>query len=121
MRPVKDLSGGEIQKVLIARALAQSPEILLLDEPTSNLDLCNQLEVMGLIRRVVEAQNLSAIVAIHDLNIALRFADSLLFLKEGKVHAVSTREEITPETIGQIYGVDVKLVSVGDHTFVAPL
>jgi iron complex transport system ATP-binding protein len=121
MRPVKDLSGGETQKVLIARALAQSPEILLLDEPTSNLDLCNQLEVMGLIRRIVEARNLSAIVAIHDLNIALRFADSLLFLKEGKVHTVSTREEITPETIGQIYGVDVKLVSVGDHTFVAPL
>jgi iron complex transport system ATP-binding protein len=121
MRSIGDLSGGETQKVFIARALAQSPEILLLDEPTSNLDLSNQLEVMGLVRRIVEKERLSAVVAIHDLNIALRFADNLLFLKENRIHAVSSREDLTADTIGQVYGVDVEFVKVGDHTVVAPL
>jgi iron complex transport system ATP-binding protein len=121
MRSISDLSGGETQKIFIARALAQSPEILLLDEPTSNLDLYNQLEVMGLIRRIVETERLSAVVAIHDLNIALRFADNLLFLKENRIHAVSTREDLTADTIGQVYGVDVEFVKVGGHTVVAPL
>jgi iron complex transport system ATP-binding protein len=121
IRPLSDLSRGEVQKVLIARALAQSPEILLLDEPTSNLDLKSQLEVIELIRRIVETQGLSAVVSIHDLNIALRFADSLLFLKDRRVHAVSTRENLTAEMIRQVYGVDVKLLTVGDHIMVAPL
>lgn len=75
LRPIHELSGGEMQKVIIARALAQEPKILLLDEPISSLDLKNQLEVMELICRVVEDQGLSAILAIHDINLALRFAD----------------------------------------------
>ncbi|MGD9367139.1 MAG: ABC transporter ATP-binding protein, partial [Desulfobacteraceae bacterium] len=99
MRPVNDLSGGELQKVIIARALAQSPEILLLDEPTSNLDLKNQLEVMALIRRIVETQGLSAVIAIHDLNIAVRFADRFLFLKEHRIHAVAAKKDLTSEMI----------------------
>ena len=86
MRPVNELSGGEAQKVVIARALAQEPEILLLDEPISNLDLKNQLEVMDLIVRTVKDRGLSAILSIHDLNLALRFADFFLFLKNGRVH-----------------------------------
>ena len=121
MRRVCDLSGGQIQKVIIARALAQTPRILLLDEPTSNLDLKNQLEVMGLISRIIETERLSAVVAIHDLNIALRFADNLLFLKDNRIHAVSTREGLTADTIRQVYGVDVELLTVGGHTVVAPL
>jgi len=121
MRPASDLSGGELQKVVIARALAQSPEILLLDEPTSNLDLKNQLEVMGLIRRIVETQGLSAVVAIHDLNIAVRFADSFLFLKDRRIHAVSTRKNLTSEMIRQVYGVEVALKEIGGHTVVVPL
>lgn len=121
IRSVMSLSGGELQKVVIARALAQSPEILLLDEPTSNLDLKNQLEVMGLIRRIVETQNLSAVVAIHDLNIAVRFADSFLFLKDRRIHAVSTRENLTSEMIRQVYGVDVALKEISGQTLVVPL
>jgi iron complex transport system ATP-binding protein len=121
MRSVMSLSGGELQKVVIARALAQSPEILLLDEPTSNLDLKNQLEVMGLIRRIVETQGLSAVVAIHDLNIAVRFADSFLFLKDQRIHGVSTKEDLTADMIRQVYGVDVALTDVGGHTVVVPL
>lgn len=121
MRPVSDLSGGEIQKVIIARALAQSPEILLLDEPTSNLDLKNQLEVMGLIRRIVENQGLSAVIAIHDLNIALRFAHKFLFLKEHRIHAVATRKYLTSDMIRQVYGVEVILKEFEGHTIVVPM
>jgi iron complex transport system ATP-binding protein len=121
MRSVMSLSGGELQKVVIARALAQSPEILLLDEPTSNLDLKNQLEVMGLIRHIVETQNLSAVIAMHDLNIAVRFADRFLFLKDRRIHAVSTREDLSSELIRQVYGVDVDLKEIRGRTLVVPL
>jgi iron complex transport system ATP-binding protein len=121
MRRVCDLSGGEIQKVIIARALAQSPEILLLDEPTSNLDLKNQLEVMRLIRRIVETRNLSAVIAIHDLNIAVRFADSFIFLKNGRIHGVSGKKDLRSEMIQQVYGVKVVLKEVSGHTLVVPL
>ena len=107
MRPIHELSGGEMQKVIIARALAQEPKFLLLDEPISSLDLKNQLEVMELICRVVEDQGLSAILAIHDINLALRFADHLLFLKEGKVYAFVDPPAVTPGVIKEVYGVDV--------------
>jgi iron complex transport system ATP-binding protein len=121
MRPVSELSGGEVQKVIIARALAQSPQILLLDEPTSNLDMKNQLEVMGLIRRIVDTRQLSAIVAIHDLNTAVRFADRFLFLKKGQIHAVADKEDVTPEMIRQVYDVEVMLTELQGQTVVVPL
>ena len=119
-RCVGDLSGGELQKVVIARALAQAPKILLLDEPTSSLDLRNQLEVMALIRRIVQNQGLAAIIAIHDLNIAVRFADRFLFLKDQKIHTVATRQTLTAETIHQVYGVAVALKHFEGHTVVIP-
>jgi iron complex transport system ATP-binding protein len=112
MRPVNELSGGEMQKVVIARALAQEPEILLLDEPISNLDLKNQLEVMGLIIHTVKGQGLSAVLSIHDLTLALRFADFFLFLKNGRVHTFGDRSAVTPEVIYEMYGVQVILQEV---------
>lgn len=121
LRPVSALSGGQVQKVIIARALAQSPSVLLLDEPTSSLDLKNQLEVMDLIRHVVDTQDLSAVLAIHDLNIAIRFADCFVFLKEHRVHAVVTRDELTAEIIGQVYGVEVALEKCHGRTIVVPI
>jgi iron complex transport system ATP-binding protein len=121
MRAVSDLSGGEIQKVAIARALAQSPKILLLDEPTSNLDLKNQLEVMELIRTVVADQQLSAVVAIHDLNIAARFTDSFLFLKDHRIYSVTSRKDLDPKMIREVYGVEVALREISGHTVVVPL
>lgn len=120
LRPVADLSGGEAQKVAIARALAQSPKVLLLDEPTSNLDLKNQLEVMGLVREVVARRELSAIVSIHDLNLALRFADVFLFLKDHRVHALVPKSELDANTIQDVYGVEVALHVFGEHTVVVP-
>ncbi len=121
MRPVSELSGGEAQKVAIARALAQSPKVLLLDEPTSNLDLKNQLEVMGLIRTVVSDQGLSAVIALHDLNVALRFADRFLFLKDQEVYSATDRQGLDPEIIRDVYGVEVELREIGGHKVVVPL
>jgi iron complex transport system ATP-binding protein len=121
LRPVSDLSGGEAQKVMIARALAQSPTILLLDEPTSNLDLKNQMEVMALIRSVVSTRGLMAIVAIHDLNLAVRFADHFLFIKDHRIHAMATRDELCAEMIEQVYGVKVLIEDIGGHRVVVPL
>jgi iron complex transport system ATP-binding protein len=118
LRPVDELSGGEMQKVIIARALAQEPKALLLDEPISSLDLKNQLEVMELICRVVADQGLSAVLAIHDINLALRFSDRLLFLKEGKVYAFVDPRAVTPGVIKEVYGVDVILQEVQGYPVV---
>ena len=121
MRPAADLSGGELQKAVIARALAQSPEVLLLDEPTSNLDLKNQIEVMSLIRRIVDTENLSAIIAIHDLNLAVHFADQFIFLKDHQIYAAVSKKELTAETISEVYGVEVVLKEFDGRTIVVPV
>jgi iron complex transport system ATP-binding protein len=120
-RSVSRLSGGEQQKVVIARALAQTPRVLLLDEPTSNLDLKNQLEIMSLVRDAVQQNNLSAVICVHDLNLALRFADRLLFLKQHRVHALMHRSELTEGVIREVYGVETALVRVADRTVVVPV
>jgi iron complex transport system ATP-binding protein len=121
LRPVTDLSGGEAQKVMLGRALAQTPKVLLLDEPTSNLDLKNQLEVMGMIREIVRGQGISAVVSIHDLNLAVRFADLFLFLKDHKAHSVVDRSGLEAGTIKEVYGVDVTLREIDGQTVVVPL
>jgi iron complex transport system ATP-binding protein len=120
MRPMTTLSGGEVQKVLIARALAQSPGILLLDEPTSNLDLKNQLDVMTLVQETVRSRKLAAVIAIHDLNTALRFADRFLFLKDKKIYGISGKEELNSTMIKDVYGVEVSLTQFKGHTIVVP-
>lgn len=120
MRPVTQLSGGETQKVVIARALAQEPDLLLLDEPTSNLDLKNQLEVMNLVRHVVSEHGLAAIISVHDLNLALRFADRFLLLKDGVIHTLSDRDGLTAEIIKDVYEVDVILGDMDGYPVVIP-
>jgi len=121
MRRVCDLSGGQLQKVIIARALAQTPKILLLDEPTSNLDMKNQLDVMGLIQEISKNHRISTIIAIHDLNIAVRFAERFFFLKEGQVYSISTRKTLSAEVIREVYGIDVVLKEFEGHTIVVPI
>lgn len=120
LRPVNDLSGGEMQKVVIARALAQEPEVLLLDEPTSNLDLKNQFEVMALIREVVRSEQLAAIISIHDLNLALRFADRFLLIRDHQVHALTDRQGLSAEMIAEVYGIEVAISQVAGHPVVVP-
>lgn len=104
MRDIGEISGGQRQKVLIARALAQGPEVLLLDEPTSSLDLRHQLEVLDIVEEVTE-DGVSTAMAIHDLNLALRYSDKILMLKEGKIFAAGGKEVLTPENIEAVYGV----------------
>jgi len=87
MRDFEQLSGGQQQKVLTARALAQEVEVLFLDEPTSNLDIRHQLETMNLITDLARDTGLSVIMAIHDLNLASRYANNLLMMKGGKIFA----------------------------------
>ena len=118
MRPVRTLSGGEMQKVILARALAQEPDLLLLDEPTSNLDLKNQIEVMRLVREAVNERGLSAVVCVHDINLAFRYADRFLMMKDGKVHTQGGREAVTSEAIQAVYGVSVIMGEVQGYPIV---
>ncbi|MFH1488604.1 MAG: ABC transporter ATP-binding protein [Pseudomonadota bacterium] len=121
LRPVDRLSGGEYQKVVIARALAQEPEILLLDEPTCNLDLKNQLQVMNMITRAVRDYRISAIISLHDINLAMRFVDHFLMLKDGKVRFLAPKAKVEPENIEDMYGVKVMISKINDHRVVIPM
>lgn len=119
MREIGSISGGERQKVLIARAIAQEPQLLLLDEPTSNLDLLHQLEVMDLVKKMAK-DGTSSIVAIHDLNLASRYCSSLLLLQEGKVVAAGGREVLASENIEPVYRVKIQTCCAGKHTLIIP-
>ncbi len=104
-RTLDTLSGGERQRVFVSRALAQQPRILLLDEPTSNLDVLHQLKVLDLVRELVDG-GLAAIAAIHDLNLAARYCDRLVLLRHGRVLAEGTPAEVlSPDTIESAFGV----------------
>ena len=104
-RTLDTLSGGERQRVFVSRALAQQPRVLLLDEPTSNLDVLHQLKVFDLVRQLID-DGLTAVAAIHDLNMAARYCDRLVLLKNGQVLAEGSPEEVlVPETIQSAFGV----------------
>lgn len=119
-REVNALSGGERQKVSIARALAQQAPVLLFDEPTSSLDLRNQLEVLDMTKQVVRQQGLAAVVILHDLNLALRFADQFLVMRAGTVYAFGGRQVVDPEMIREVYGVQAQVLEVNGRPVVVP-
>ncbi len=121
MHYIDRMSSGELQKVCIARALVQEPKVLLLDEPTASLDLNNQLEIMRTIRMVVEQHAVGVVMTMHDLNLALRFADTFLLLKDGCIQATGQRGELTAEMIQKTYGVPVEIIKHGDVPVVVPL
>lgn len=110
MRPLSHLSGGEVQKVLLARALAQEPRLLLLDEPTSNLDLRNQHDVMQLVCEIARERNICVIMVLHDLNLAIRYCDRFLLLKDSSVYVSGGTECMTPETIEAVYDMHVHIL-----------
>jgi iron complex transport system ATP-binding protein len=122
MRDFAQLSGGQKQKVLIARALAQEPAVLLLDEPTSNLDMKHQLDVMETVSSLVKEKGISAVMAIHDLNLAARFSDNLVMLKRGKVYAIGSPNELLNErNIRDVYGVDALVMNSMDKPYIVPI
>lgn len=105
-RLITELSGGEKQKVIIAQALAQQPELLLLDEPTTHLDIHHQMEILDLIRSL-SRKGLAVIAVFHDLNLAARYCNYLVLLSEGRIKKVGTPEEaLTRENIREVFGVD---------------
>ncbi|WP_020576396.1 ABC transporter ATP-binding protein [Actinopolymorpha alba] len=107
-RRLSELSGGQAQRVLIARALAQEPRVLLLDEPTSALDLRYQIETLRLVRAVTRDQGVAALIAIHDLNHAARFCDQAVLLHSGRIVADGApHEAYDAEVLGQVYGLEV--------------
>ena len=112
-RGVLDLSGGERQRVIVALALAQEPDLLLLDEPTANLDIANQLAILDIIRELHRRDGLTVLAAIHDLNLAGLYFDRILAVDRGRIVADGPpRAVLVPEIIGAVYGTPVQVV---DH------
>ena len=121
LRYIDEMSGGELQKVSIARALVQEPRILLLDEPTSSLDLRNQLDILEIVRGVVTDHDVAAVMTMHDLNMALRYADRFILLKDGVIHAAGGPGVVTAEVIEAVYGVPVTVERYNGFRVVVPL
>jgi len=109
-RPVTDISGGERQRVMIAQALAQNPEVLLLDEPTSSLDINYQIDILDYFKTLNLKEKVTVILVIHDLNLACRYSDRLLLLNKGSVHSCgSPGEVITEKNIEEVFSMKVKI------------
>jgi iron complex transport system ATP-binding protein len=114
-RPYTQLSGGELRLVLIARALAQQPEVLLLDEPTSNLDFKNKIVVVNVLKNLAK-RGLLIVATEHDPNIAAMFSDEVILMKNGRIIAYGEAHEVINEdTIKDLYGVDVETISLENH------
>jgi len=117
---IDEMSGGELQKVAIARALVQEPRILLLDEPTSSLDMKNQVEILHTISVIVREHGIAAVMTMHDLNQALRYADRFIFLKDGMIFMHGGQEMITPEIIEAVYGLPVLIGTIDGIRCIIP-
>jgi len=107
-RPLNTLSGGERQRVIIARALAQQAEVILLDEPTSHLDINFQVEILELVRRLTKEKGITVLAVLHDLNLSAQYCDWMMLLRDGRIHAAGSPEEtLTADNVREVYGAEV--------------
>ena len=120
-RVIFSLSGGEFQRVLLARALTQNTNIMLLDEPTSALDMNYALEIMRLTSYFVQNESLTAVMVLHDLNLASMYCDSIILLKNGKIAYEGTPKELfRPEILEEIYGFNCEVIENNGFSYVIP-
>ena len=123
-REVDELSGGQRQRVWIAMALAQETDILLLDEPTTFLDVAHQIEVLDLLVDLNQAQGTTVVLVLHDLNLASRYSDQLIAMQQGKVYATGTpKDVVTEEIIHSVFGLHNKVITdpISDSPMVLPI
>ncbi|MGC8936649.1 MAG: ABC transporter ATP-binding protein [Candidatus Methanomethylicaceae archaeon] len=120
-RYTNEISGGEWQKVMLAMALVKEPSLLLLDEPTSNLDLKHQVEVMNLIRDLAKNEKMTVVATTHDINLASKYADTIALMKDGKIYGIDKPFCILNErTIKEVYGVEVEVIRC-NSLFISPI
>ena len=113
-----ELSGGERQKVAIARALVQEPELIIFDEPIGNLDIYNEKLILDEAKKIVKNKNVSILISLHDLNLAYEFADEFYFIKEGKIIYQGDKEVFNEENIKEAFDLNVKLINVENKKIV---
>ena len=118
LRYASELSGGEYQKMVLARAFVQQANTLLLDEPTNNLDPANQQDVMKEIVNEVHERGIAAAAVMHDVNLALKYCDKFLFLKNGNVESFGNADIVTHERIASIYGLECEVIEHNGRLFV---
>jgi iron complex transport system ATP-binding protein len=120
-RPYTQISGGERQLVLIARAIAQEPKVLLLDEPTAHLDFKNQLMILRMVKMVAKEKGLGVVMSLHDPNHALLFSDYVALMGNGVITAFGRPEEVvTAAKINEVYGMEIEVVALDKMKFVVP-
>jgi len=120
LKDINKLSGGQRQQVFIARALAQQPSVMLLDEPTANLDLRHQHEILRLLKELSES-GITVLVAIHDLNLALKYCNEFMILDNGQVRAEGGTKIFDEKLIEEVYRVRIKIIRDGGELFILPL
>lgn len=110
-RHINTMSGGERQRVIIARAIAQTPKIILMDEPTLHLDISMQFDALNLVQRLAKENGLTVVIVSHDLPMVARYCDRILMIHDHRIHALGTPEEVlTPENMRTVFNVDADLV-----------